>query len=152
MDLEYANTLTHDQLYTYAITHMHMQNGLVYKRDGLNKDHAINDKVLSNPVNAKPKGVGLQPSGDFLNITKNDMDINVDIDYTDGFAPPLYIFEMDDPDDRMLGIHSDYRIYDEMDNDITELSMIIKTVEVEEDVFAKYKYIFRNNKWIKLIK
>jgi hypothetical protein len=39
-----------------------------------------------------------------------------------------------------------------MDNDITELSMIIKTVEVEEDVFAKYKYIFRNNKWIKLIK
>ena len=152
MDLEYANTLTHDQLYTYAITHMHMQNGLVYKRDGLNKDHAINDKVLSNPVNAKPKGVGLQPSGDFLNITKNDMDINVDIDYTDGFAPPLYIFEMDDPDDRMSGIHSDYRIYDEMDNDITELSMIIKTVEVEEDVFAKYKYIFRNNKWIKLIK
>ena len=83
---------------------------------------------------------------------KNDMDINVDIDYTDGFAPPLYIFEMDDPDDRMSGIHSDYRIYDEMDNDITELSMIIKTVEVEEDVFAKYKYIFRNNKWIKLIK
>lgn len=152
MDLEYANTLTRDQLYTYAITHMHMQNGLVYKRDGLNKDHAINDKVLSNPVNAKPKGVGLQPSGDFLNITKNDMDINVDIDYTDGFAPPLYIFEMDDPDDRMSGIHSDYRIYDEMDNDITELSMIIKTVEVEEDVFAKYKYIFRNNKWIKLIK
>ena len=152
MDLEYANTLTRDQLYTYAITHMHMQNGLVYKRDGINKDHAINDKVLSNPVNSKPKGVGLQPSGDFLNITKNDMDINVDIDYTDGFAPPLYIFEMDDPEDRMSGIHSDYRIYDEMDNDITELSMIIKTVEVEEDVFAKYKYIFRNNKWIKLIK
>ena len=151
MNLEYAEKLTRDQLFTYAVTHMHMQNGLIYKRDGINKDHSANDKVLSNPVNSKPKGEGLQPSGDFLNISTNDMDIEVKIDYTDGYDPPLYIFELDDEEDRNMGIDPSYRIFDECDNDITDLSVIIKVV-TEGELLRRIKYIFRNNRWISVVK
>ena len=52
---------------------------------------------------------------------------------------PMYVFEMEYDNDY---IPAAYRIYDEDDNDITDLSLIICSNGL--------KFVFRNNRWVSI--
>ena len=68
-----------------------------------------------------------------------------------GYAPPIYFFELED-DTETPGIDESLRVYDDYNNDISLISMIIKKIQTVDTPPRYERYIFRNNKWIKLIK
>jgi hypothetical protein len=140
-----------EELYTYAITHFTMKHGSIYKRDGIKLDQHIHDKVQTGSVNANPVANGPQPIGEYMSLTQTPMNIDVRIDTQNGYAPPIYFFELED-DTETPGIDESLRVYDDYNNDISLISMIIKKIQTVDTPPRYERYIFRNNKWIKLIK
>ena len=142
--------MTREELFTYAYTHFIMKRGNIYKRDGIKLEHHIDDIVQTGSVNAMPVANGPQPIGEYMSVTQSPMNIDVKIESQVGYAPPLYFFELED-DSGEYGLDESIRVYDEYDNDISLVSMIIKKIITTDDIRYE-RYIFRNNKWIKIIK
>ena len=151
LTLEDSKYMQREELYTYAITHFMMKHGSIYKRDGIKLDQHIHDKVQTGSVNANPVANGPQPIGEYMSLTQTPMNIDVRIDTQNGYAPPIYFFELED-DTETPGIDESLRVYDDYNNDISLISMIIKKIQTVDTPPRYERYIFRNNKWIKLIK
>lgn len=142
--------MTREELFVYAYTHFIMKRGNIYKRDGIQLEHQVDDIVQTGSVNSMPVANGPQPIGEYMSVTQSPMNIDVKIESQNGYAPPLYFFEFKDNSDE-YGLDDSIRVYDEYDNDISLVSMIIKKIITTDDIRYE-RYIFRNNKWIKIIK
>lgn len=142
--------MTREELFVYAYTHFIMKRGNIYKRDGIQLEHQVDDIVQTGSVNSLPVANGPQPIGEYMSVTQSPMNIDVKIESQNGYAPPLYFFEFED-DSGDYGLDDSIRVYDEYDNDISLVSMIIKKI-ISAEAIRYERYIFRNNKWIKIIK
>ena len=142
--------MTREELFVYAYTHFIMKRGNIYKRDGIKLEHQVDDIAQTGSVNSLPVANGPQPIGEYMSVTQSPMNIDVKIESQNGYAPPLYFFEFED-DSGDYGLDDSIRVYDEYDNDISLVSMIIKKI-ISAEAIRYERYIFRNNKWIKIIK
>jgi len=79
--------------------------------------------------------IGDQPKGMFKCISNEKFDKNVNVDKASHEASPLFIFRLD-VDEENISLEG-FRLYDEMNKDISEMSLLIVNDK---------KYVFHNNK------
>lgn len=98
------------------------------------------------------KPISKQPTGAFVDVTTEAVDINATVNDKKVCIPPMYVFELESDIEE---IPSDYHIYDENNNDITSLCMIIQNtgnLTSYGPEYYKWIYVSATNKngWIKI--
>lgn len=110
----------------------------IYRRPHVKLFRKIGEKVVDNISTP----VGEQPSGSFQSITSDMFDSDVVVENKKTKSNPLYIFRIDDIDVSSL---KDFRLYDDMDNDISSISMLI----IDKNIYIA-KIDDDNIDWIKI--
>ena len=113
---------------------------LAYKKNDMYLLRTIDEKVVGEVNGNKYTAIGEQPTGDYVDISSNMLNNKVFNDRTQSVVNILYVFKIEDQDFNIT--KSDYRLYDEENNDITENSLII---------INELKYIYRNDEWFRII-
>lgn len=94
----------------------------IYRRPSIELFRKIGEQVQH-----KGNPVGKQPTGDFQSITTEIFDPVVKINNINHSATPSFIFRIDDPSITSL---NGFRMLDDMDNDISDVSLIILNGEM----------------------
>lgn len=125
-----------EELQAYAMMNVYtMLSDPFYHKTMISLIRHLHEQVIVNVT----MGEGEQPTGSYMCLTSDEVDVSVKVDNTRAHAVPMYVFEMEYDNDY---IPAAYRIYDEDDNDITDLSLIICSNGL--------KFVFRNNRWVSI--
>lgn len=91
----------------------------IYRRPEIEKMRSVGDEIY----NVAGKPVGTQPTGAFITATDTVYDRYSYIGTSPVDVDPVYVFRLDIDD---VGVSLDgFRLYDDMDNDITAISLVI---------------------------
>lgn len=127
-----------DELRVYAIQNIYtVESNPFYIKEHISKMRSLHEQVIINT----DTGEGEQPTGSYMSITCDEVDLSVKVADAKAYAIPMYVFELNYYKD---SIPSDYRIFDVDENDITEFSLIICE--------NRNKFIFRNGQWMRVNK
>ena len=125
-----------EELQAYAMMNVYtMLSDPFYHKTMISLIRHLHEQVIVNATT----GEGEQPTGSYMCLTSDEVDVSVKVDNTQAHAIPMYVFEMEYDNDY---IPAAYRIYDEDDNDITDLSLIICSNGL--------KFVYRNNRWVSI--
>lgn len=111
-----------------------------YKKNDMYLLRTVEEKVVGELNGNKYSPIGEQPTGDYVDISSNTLDNKIYIDRTSSVRDILYVFKIEDTNFNIT--KSDYRLYDEENNDISNNSLII---------IGKLKYICQNDIWTRII-
>ena len=138
IDYIMENTLYHNRTsYVYRDTTDVKES--IYRRPNVKILRHIGDRVVDNGTTP----VGKQPSGGFRSITTERFDPKVKMNNIKYNANPLYIFRIDN-DEEVISL-KDFRMYDDMDNDISRYTMLI----VNDEIYIA-NIVDDNIDWIKV--
>lgn len=127
-----------EELQAYAMMNVYtMLSDPFYRKTMISLMRHLHEQVIVN----SETGNGEQPTGSYMSLTSDEVDVSVKVDSTQANAIPMYVFEMEYDLDY---IPASYRICDEEGNDITELSLLICTNGL--------KFVFRNGRWVSINK
>ena len=130
------NQFTLEHLKQYAISRY--LPFTAYKKNDMYLLRTIGEEVV-NEINNRYTPIGEQPTGDYVDISSNKLNVNIFDNNTRTTVDILYIFKIEDLDFDIT--KSDYKLYDDENNDISTNSLII---------IGNVKYIYQN-KWVRII-
>lgn len=112
----------------------------IYRRPRIKLFREVGDSIVDNSWNP----IGKQPTGAFQSVTTELFDPDVKVNNSKTSSEPLFIFRIDNDEIDSL---SGFRLYDDLDNDISEMSIIILNGEM---YFAKVDDTSKEIDWIKI--
>ncbi len=117
-------------------------NEPVYAKNELSIFRRYSEKVISSVPGTSVVPVGEQPVGQYIDLTSDSYNINVNVNKNTAQMIPSNIFLLEDLDGPLT---SDFRIIDDENNDISKSSILIVK---HEGKYTKYIFSELNNSWV----
>lgn len=142
-DYQYSKQMLIDYIITNTLTHDRIginENApeTIYRRPDVKLIHHVGDRVFDNFGDP----IGKQPTGAFQPVTTEIRESNVKLDTRKSNAEPLFIFKLDGDVDSLKG----FRMLDDLDNDISNMTLLIVNNEMYVSIEDKVNGI----DWVKI--